>query len=533
LYDGAVVITPNNRLSQQILQAYDLKYRAEKRIVPKPLCYPYITFLHTLFQKILYQQPYQHHPIVLSTQQAHHLWQSILIQHHTTLSKGLLNAVYTAWEYCQAWHISPQDTSFHSTAYTRQFQIWFKEYHRALNTRHAITTQQIPTYIMENSLLMDHTTIIWTCFDELTPIQKSLEAYFTQYQCPSFQDDLVPKSTATYCFAAQDQLDEYQLMLEWIKTRLNLGDQRIAIVVPELQRDAPMLQRLFEQHFLSEYYNISYGRTLNEYPIIGTALECLALDLQQVTTGQMHLLLQSPFLKAGQQEFSARSQLLQDNPWIHSPILPWVKFLAYTAGKTPQLHSILQDLTPYPENDSPQGWVMHFRERLERLGFPGEGPILSPLYQSFQRFILLLDEFMSLAIVTPDMSAKDAIQALRELSQTIIFQTKKPSSPITVLGMLEASGCQFDSMWVTGISDQCLPQKPKFSPLLAITLQKTSLMPHTCAQREFIRAKKALERFAFGCQHTIVYSYPKIIGDQPQLPSFLIKDLPHLVIPPL
>jgi probable DNA repair protein len=137
----------------------------------------------------------------------------------------------------------------------------------------------------------------------------------------------------------------------------------------------------------------------------------------------------------------------------------------------------------------------------------------------------LLDDFMSLNTLTTTMSADHAIQTLRDLAANVLFQIQKPATPVTLLGILEASGCQFDSIWIMGLTDQCLPQKTKFSPFLPISMQKNLVMPHTDAQREFQRAQLVLQRLGYASR-TIVYSYPQTVSDQPQLPSALILHYP-------
>ena len=96
--------------------------------------------------------------------------------------------------------------------------------------------------------------------------------------------------------------------------------------------------------------------------------------------------------------------------------------------------------------------------------------------------------------------------------------------------MLEASGCHYDGIWITGLTDQTLPQKTKLSPFLPIHLQKSLIMPHTDAHKELQRAQLSLQRFGYA-SNTIVYSFPQTIIDQPQLPCTLIEY--HPIFTPL
>lgn len=540
LHEGAMVITPNNRLSLQLLQAYDASYRSPGTLLIKPQCFSYEAFLRHLFDKLRHQLPHQPHPLLLSEHQTRYLWRLILNQHHVDpISTGLLDVVHEAWVRCQAWQISPDDVSFGSTTHTRRFQHWFKAFQQTLNVQNVIPAQLIPEYLIKTQTERHPQCIIWSCFDEFTPIQQRLQQTLEQNNCPQLFDDLFAKdlcvtthNSSVHCLPAHDQQEEYQQMLAWVDERMAQGNQQIAIVVPDLQAQASAIQNIFDHHFSPHAYNISYGAPLSDFPVVGAALQWLALDLHHVTTHQIRLLLQSPFISGSQKEFIARSQVLQESTMMKESIISWSEFLTQIAITTPILHTALQQLRPYPEQDSPSAWTSHFKERLQWIGFPGEGPILSETYQCFNRLIVLLDDLMSLNAVASSISANEAIQLLRELTHTVVFQIKKPTTPITILGILEASGCLFDSIWVSGLTDQCLPHKTRFSPLLPISLQRESSMPYTCAQREFERARQGLERLAFACNH-IVYSYPKMLNDQPQLPCVLIKNYAILPRKPL
>ncbi|PJD91509.1 MAG: endonuclease [Legionella sp.] len=533
LHEGALIITPNNRLSLQLLQTYDATYRDQNTLLTKPKCFSYDSFLRHMFHKLRHQTPHHPHPLLLSEHQIRYLWRLVLRQHHVdAISAGLLDVVHEAWVRCQAWQISYDDPTFNDTTHTRRFQRWFKAFQHELTTHNAIATQLIPAYLIHHQIQPPSHSMIWTCFDEFTPIQQQLQRTLEQQNCSQYIDDLQPKDliAAGYeglvqCLAAHDEQEEYQQMIAWVDERLAQGAQHIAIVVPDLQAQAHTLQSMFDHHFSPDLYNISYGKALSDFPVVGTALQWLALDLEHVTAHQIRLLLQSPFISSSQKEFIARSQLLQDSSMMKEFELSWPDFLLQIASSAPLLYAALQPLSPYPELDSPSAWTSHFKQRLECMGYPGEGPILSETYQCFHRFIAVLDDVMSLNAVTSVMSAAEAIQALHELTHSVVFQIKKPATPITILGLLEASGCLFDSIWVTGLTDQCLPHKTRFSSWLPISLQKETSMPYTCAQREFERAQMALERLAFACD-TIVYSYPKMLNDQPQAACVLIKNHP-------
>lgn len=73
LHNNALLITPNNRLSQQLLKNYVDKY-LDTASIAKPICLPYQNFLQYLYQELQHQNPYIDHPILLTSAQESYLW---------------------------------------------------------------------------------------------------------------------------------------------------------------------------------------------------------------------------------------------------------------------------------------------------------------------------------------------------------------------------------------------------------------------------------------------------------------------------
>ena len=527
MHAGAIVITPNNRLSQHLIQAYDERFR-KTNIGPltKPLCLSYTSWLEYLFQELNHRYPHDDHPILLSLAQQQFLWRTILHNDpETVVSTELLNLVQTTWKTCVQWNIHPNDPQLQQTLYSRRFQTWYEDFQHRLVTNQAITTEQIPSYFLHATYALPLPTLIWTCFDEFTPVQKKLQEKLSEQQSQQLIDDYQENPINGYYFAAENQQNEFIQAIHWSKERLRQGDKNIAIIVPDLQKQIHSVNMTMARHLAANLYNISYGTPLSEYPIINTALKWLTLNLESLSTEEIHLLLMSPFIQDSQNEFIARSLLLQDNPVMKTPNLPWLTFLEQIKTISPNLHKCLQSLQTYPKIDSPAAWTQHFKQRLKTLAFPGEIAIDSHQYQYLKRFYLLFDDLMSLNAICTSMSADTAIAALKEIAANTVFQIQKPPTPITVLGMLEASGCQYDSIWITGLTDQTLPQKTKLSPFLPIHFQKSQQMPHTDADKEFQRAEHMLKRFGYA-SNQIILSYPLLIIDQPQLNCSLIENYP-------
>lgn len=521
---AATIITPNNRLSNQLLQEF---YHQKGSVIEdKPHCLPYQTFLRDLYNKTRHLYPHITHPVVLSNIQQRQLWRAILTnQQDYPCNEGLLHEIQDAWTRCKHWEIDSENPAFSHTPQTRQFHQWQKQMLQALTRLNAITEEQLIHQIMLYEDTFSATTVIWVCFDDYTPQQRALQQSFERHGYQQYHYDLEIKSITTHCYVANDHQDECLQMINWLKCRIAAGDTRIGVVVPDLQAQYRPLQRLLQRHIPQDQFSISLGKPLTDYPLVTHALTWLGLDKRVISNHHARLLLHTPYLFGAKSELSARTQTIQDCKLLQEAEIPFDLWLQELTETSPNLAKLLGNLSDYPQQATPQVWVHHFKTRLTMLGFPGEYPLNSSTYQCFQRFVGLFDELLQLSIVSPLMSMQTALDALHDVAKSTIFQTRKSTTPIQILGLLEASGCTFDSVWVSGLTDQCLPKKVNLSAFIPLDLQRDLEMPHAVVARELQFAQQLLQRLQHGSKQS-VFSYPRLTGDTPNLPSPLIIHLP-------
>ncbi|WED42162.1 PD-(D/E)XK nuclease family protein [Legionella cardiaca] len=517
---GAVVITPNNRLSNELLK--DFLHAFPQTVQEKPSCLPYSAFLLNSFQKFCHREALASHPILLTTQQLHHLWRQILSS-EVTVNRGLLQAVEEAWTRSHLWLLDFDHPAFAYTQQTRRFQQWVQQLTQELQRLGAITEVQLVPYLCAQKNSFDSKTIIWACFDDYTPQQKKLQHYLSAQDCKNYHYDLSKKQNRVYHYAAQNEIDEYEQLLYWLQECLDKGKTRIGVVIPDLQAQSSILQRNLQRHISPTQFNISLGKPLAEYPLVAHALEWLYLDGKILNLHQARLLLHSPYLAYSQTELLARAEFMENNATLKETHFSQLTFIQALKSKAPKLANLLQKIVSYPEEASVETWIRHFYERLLTLGFPGERSLNSEMYQCYQRFLMLFDEFKQFALITERMNKTDALTAFKELAESIIFQAQKSSTPIQILGLLEASGCTFESLWVTGLTDQCLPKNAKLSAFIPVSLQREYLMPHADPTRELYLAEKTLTRLQNASDLTI-FSYPQLSDDKPNMASPLIAE---------
>ncbi|MFA6303209.1 MAG: PD-(D/E)XK nuclease family protein [Legionella sp.] len=524
--NGALLITPNNRLSSTLLQYYF--EQSSSPTVDKPSCMPYATMLLHAYNKLKALNPTHIYPTLLNSTQTQHLWRTLLQKDSScTYSDGLLKAVMQAWEYCLHWQIEPDNSAFNYTPQTQQFQIWWQTIHDFLDQHALICEQQlIPQLLSAKQNLFDK-PVIWCCFDSITPQQKALQTHLNLQEIDHYFYDLPDAQTATQLFSAADTKQEYQQLISWLKLQLEQGKQNIGVVIPDLQDQARGVQRLMQAHFDSSVIDISLGQSLGEFPLIAQALMCLHIQEESITPNQSALLLQSPYIGNAQEEFLARSQFLQDNYLMQEPSLSLKQLIVELHKQAPKLAQILERIHPYPESAFINDWITLFQHRLNLLGFPGDSGLNSENYQCYNRFTAVFDEFRQLALITAQLTKTQALDAFTKLINNTIFQAQKTKAPIHICGLLEASGCEFDSLWVMGLTDNCLPQKVRLNAFIPTQMQRDLEMPHCLPAKELQFAQETLQRLRNGSKQ-VVFSYSELTGDNPNIPCALINSFPQM-----
>lgn len=524
---GFAVLTPNNRLSEDILRQYFI--HGNTKTVKKPICLPFSIALSKAYEDILFNsQTSASHPTLLNSAQCRYLWQELIKeQSHITYSEGLNDAVIRAWEHCQQWEIELNHSAFHYTAQTRQFQSWWRLFEKQLKQQQLITECQLISYLIEQNTHLFSQPIIWACFDDFNPQQKRLQRHLIAQGLVQYVYDLPEQKNSAQIFTAKNDKEEYLQLTYWLQQQLQKNNSRIGVVVPDLHQKLMILPRILEQHIEPSLFNISLGQPLSQFPLVAHALCWLNQETNYISSHQASLFLQSPYVGGAHEEFLARSEYLQEAILLENHFISWPRFIQDLQNQAPKLAALLSQIVDYPQEALINEWLVLFQERLGHLGFPGKGTLSSENYQCLKRFYLLFDELRQFSVFKLCLKKSEVLALLQQLTENTIFQARKNHAPIQISGLLEASGCEFDSLWVMGLTDQCLPQKVSLSAFIPVQLQRELNMPHSNPARELQFAQQILDRLRNSAQE-VVFSYAKLQGDTPHLPCSLINMLPQV-----
>ena len=346
LSQGAIVVTPTNRLQREILWLYTQQY--PQSVLCKPSCFSYQGWLVHWYESHIFKYPHQPQPALIDEWQFQCLWkqfsQKILgrIPQQFELQQAL-----TAVKNCALTLQPPIGSDFLYTPVASEFQsIWLavEQYltEQQLLAPHALAKflTQLPFYqpVASNQ-------VIWVCFDVLHPEQELLQQHLSQLGVRQSYFDInnhelcstatqtlaslfTPPSHPVQVYQAFQDDDELNEILAWIKYQRQNERQRIGIVVPDLSQQKARLQRFFKQHLPQEQFSYSLGEPLTVYPIVKHALALLSIDpSKRITREQCRLLLHTPFISCPQQEQSERQLLFQKHKSFQEPEIPFQTFI--------------------------------------------------------------------------------------------------------------------------------------------------------------------------------------------------------------
>jgi probable DNA repair protein len=174
----------------------------------------------------------------------------------------------------------------------------------------------------------------------------------------------------------------------------------------------------------------------------------------------------------------------------------------------------------------PSDWAASFSRLLGAMGWPGERALNSAEYQTTAAWKDMLAEFASLDNSTGNLPLGAALTMLERISRSRQFQPESEPAPVQILGVFEASGLEFDHLWIMGMHDGAWPRASSPNPFLPLRLQREKNMPQSSAQRELEFTRQWTEQLLSSAPQVVV-SYPLREGDADLRPSPLFSALPE------
>jgi probable DNA repair protein len=570
------VITATRRLSRRLLHEYNQHQLASGLTAwPTPDILSWSAWVQRQWQQASIQSVSQQ--VVLSSAQSLHVWQAII----EADSDALINAQSTARqaqtarqqiidytldlkdEASRQWFVYDADAS--------RWLDWYHQYTQQLADKNWLDspalTQSLIQQITGNQQDIEY-SLCFIGFDSLTPLQQQLQAWLESrdlwFTPPT--EDRSPGNAEL--LAAEDPAQEIEHAADWARDRFEnhwqTGDEPIGVIVPKLERSREQIERTFREVFYPQdglpelvneslhtqgiredsIFNISLGYSLKQEPIIATALKILSLCRRSFSYEDFSQVLRSPFIADAAEQRSSRSAL--DN-YLRRKASAEISLNGLIAGfptdETNEFQELLSELSTLKQSwrhkASAQTWVNCFQQCLSLFGVLKSDDQYQTAYQHqvMQSLDEVWFEFSRIALVKDLMSLEQAITTFTQMVNSQIFQSGAAELPVQILGVIEAAGMRFSSVWVMGMTEQNWPPPANPNPFIPLRLQRQHGMPHCSPQREFEYASQQTERMLQAADN-IVFSYSRQDGEEelvasPLVADFEIKEVSAKVLQPI
>jgi probable DNA repair protein len=526
---GVTVLTPNARLGRELVREFDAHQAARglERWESADIL-PFASFVERTYETALYGGGGQGLPVLLDGMQEREFWEEAI--RASRWAGALLDPGQTAgrasaaWRTAHAWRIGGRLRAAAATEDARAFAAWSTAYARRTKREGLIDAARLPDLALQAP---DTKLLVAYAFDILPPQALAVLRRHEFRVCAPR-----PRRARVLRAGFASPAEELEAAAAWTRARLEAGARRIGVVVPDLAQRRREAARVFARVLCPDRalapasgralpFNLSIGEPLAAWPLVAFALDFLEFAHWDVPFETASGVLRSPFLGGAERELGARALL---DARLRERCGPSIALgaLAARSGACPLLRAHLQAvLALRPAGGTPRQWARHFAAVLEAAGFPGERPLDSTEYQLLARWHEALAEFARLESVRRRFGAHEALGRLRRICTEALFQPESPQAPVQVLGLLEATGLEFDALWVSGLSDETWPLHPRPDPFLPLALQKRAGIPEASAESSLALDRRITAGWAAAADE-VVFSWPRRVDDRDLAPSPLI-----------
>lgn len=515
LAQDGTVLTSSRRLARELRHAWDRQQLAAGR---QSWPTPDIRHWQDWFAERIGSARDSGLPLLIDNAAATLLWEQSLdaTSREDLLSiSGVVRHAQAARSRLADWQV-PADAV--AAAAASRDEHWFvraaSRYEARLEDRHWIDAPALAALCLSKvDTLTWPARIVHAGFDRVSP---ALGALFDGLRAHGTDVSAAPERAGTpaqHAVTFADADSQWRAAGRWARERLQQApEQRIAIVVPDLESDAGRVARLVREGFAPGWQlgdagwrdsvNVSYGQRLSAYPAIASALAWLRFAADGLDGTGISRLLRTPFAETGERGEQARlERRLREYPdrrWS-PPALVALFAGRDECGWCQRVEGLLPLYERRDERRAPSAWAEALHAALDELRWPGIAAAESETYQLVHRWQELLNELARLDRVLPSVSLRDAVSRLEQIATDAVFQAEGADGALDVMGLLETAGHEFDAVWLGNMDATRWP--PAGSPLALVNraLQQERGMPDARPADTLAFAERAVARLRASC----------------------------------
>lgn len=537
-HDNTIIITPNQRLKTYLLNEIEATFYDSAWTTPKLLSLS--EWLTETYQSYIFQK--ETNPLLLSQIQAHYILQQITSTEADSFISNIqtiTDKLFSAWEYLKLWNIPIDEIK----QYTQEDYQWFirvaAQFEKHLTQHKYITPAQLPDFLLKNLAWMKQITtnqLLFFGFDEITPqISRLCEKIKLNHVNIEFITFNTPaKQIKAHAFINKEE--EIEQMTNWAYEHYRQGKKRIACIIPELLTHRKTIfnafaKKFYQNHFfttqqLKAPFSITGGEPLSDFPLIRTVLAVLKCAQYRIDFSTINYMILSPYIGEATNEHNERSlfaEKIREHVFLEVSLKQVISLLN-NDNSCPNLLQQLQIIQSFNINQflSINSWIMKISSLLKKLQWPGDRTLSSNEYQQLTKFDSCLKLLSSLNFLSDNMSFTKFLNLLITKLNSQLFQPENETSPVQILGILEAAGQQFDTIWFMDLTDEHWPTNANPNPFIPAEIQRKYKLPHANAERELQFAQNIQTRFMQSC-HEIIFSWSENSENTTNQASALIR----------
>lgn len=562
---AATLVTVNRRLAKYAMGRYGQKQvEAGLPVWETPDILPYSAWLERCLEESnvhIDSEGRKDAPLLLRPLQEQLLWEEIIENDasHKMLfrSAAVARMAEQARQLCVEWRIPIDAGPLWAAVDPAVFAAWSREFEDRCRRGNWMDRARLADAVRDR-IVKGHTHIaeivIYSGFDDFSPQAKEvMEALASRGITTCLQAFPSLAGSAVRTVLADEQT-ELKAAAKWARARMERNPaERIGIISGALSQSRDTVCRIFEEvlHPFSMIsvkpvetpaYNISMGRPLSAYPLVRSALTILDMVKDDPETATVGELLLSPYTKGAEREMTLRARadaLIRKSKQVRMPFIQIFRIMKTKNADVASggyicpvwcksLEVFERICLDMPDIQSPSAWCTTFSAMLDAFGWPGEQPLDSDEYQTHEAWQDALIRFAAVAEVSSGLSFRRAESMVKRLLEETLFQPETEDTGLQIMGVLEAAGCRFDAVWITGFTSDAWPRPPAPNPFIPMPLQRYHNLPRATAARELEFARKITRRL-MACAGEVVISRPAVSGDSPLFPSALIDHLPEVL----
>tara|TARA_Y100000389_G_C17466746_1_gene526342 strand:- start:1907 stop:4498 length:2592 start_codon:yes stop_codon:yes gene_type:complete len=543
------IITANRHLARLLRKEFIEKKRSStKDSWRTPTILSWQDWLIFLTTKVFDQENF---PTYINKNQSLLLWETILrkeIDNSAVLKSNLAILCLNTWQITSDWKISIADiVKTVQNKDQRLFAQFASRYTSMLERKNLIDDAGLPAVILEYiekdiiKLSGSHTFV---GFIRERPIIKATQDLL---KVKGHEVRIIPafEFNTEYTLKSYENFSaELRAAGAWARKKYAANpSSRIGIVVSDLDKNTDLITRSVREGLtpgwqyshisLKKALNVSYGRQLSDYPSIAILNLLIRWLVQDLSSMEVGALLRSPLLGveniSGRVRLELRLRQIPDRQWSpqmfinefqskdnEQDVESWISILI-------KFNSSRQSL---PDFASFSEWALVIKEVIDQFNWPGERSLDSPDFQLINRWYELLDEFSQLGIISKKMTPNHAISYLEKMTFNALFQPETKDAIIELLGPLDASGAEFDALWIADVTSNNWPPSRARPYLISKKLQDKNNMPD-CNSNEILQHASLLLNNLIASSVSTVVSYSTNIDDSDQTASFLLEQSRH------